>query len=188
MSIKKIDCYFLYILSVVRMIYQLIGYGAAALFGLVVVEHITKVSAKEQYRPSTQIVRAVEPCRNFFIKIGKWIARLSQFYTYLHLDKFVDSIGDIVIPIGKIIISPVWTIAGYLEFLKTYIGRRWVIVAGSATIALLIWAAFAYGLGWSAKTGIYNMLKWSYAGLGHTGNSALWVWNRVSQFMNYRLN
>jgi hypothetical protein len=112
----------------------------ATFTGIILVEHFAKVAGPDFHniRPSTWIESAVPYFVDFFTGLGTWIARLSQFYTYLHLDKFMNSIGDIVIPIGKIIISPLWTIVGYYEYVETYIGHQWMIVAGTITIVLLV--------------------------------------------------
>jgi hypothetical protein len=113
-------------------------------------EHAANIN-QWQRKPSVYLTTGVEHSRRFFTRVGKVIARVSSFYTYLHLAELGQSFLGLAVPTGRLILSPFWTFVGYVQSLKLYeqakSGNGWVVLFGTSTLlGLACTAAWYFGL------------------------------------------
>lgn len=122
---------------------KFIVYPIVTLVGVIALEHITKILKIRQ--PSSYLNSLVPYFTRFWKQVGKWAGVVSSFYTYLHFDELLESAGDIVVPLTKMVISPVYSLVGYAEYVRSYIAKqRWMVIAGTMTLAASVGCALYY--------------------------------------------
>lgn len=127
----------------------LLGAGCFV-FSALVWEHIGRVN-KWKRRPSFYLDHAGTAARRGFEVVGKYIAHISSFYTYLHLSEFVDSCVDLTKSVWKLTTSPFWTLVGYAKTLDLYEqvknGNSWVVLFGTLTLLAVLGGSVSYYYG-----------------------------------------
>lgn len=106
---------------------------------LLVVEHVGRINDIEK-RPSYFLEIFSKYAKDTFEFIGAQFARLSSFVLYLQMDKIMITLRDVLKPTFNIIISPFYTLNGYVRHALTYEYKSWQIYLGSAVIM----AIFSY--------------------------------------------
>jgi hypothetical protein len=84
-------------------------------------------------RPSNGLKWVATTAVDAFTRIGRFLAYLSSFYTYIRLGDMVQTMSDLVIPIVKLVISPFYILYGYGTTLAKY-KYPILIVLGSASL------------------------------------------------------
>ena len=90
------------------------------------------------HKPS--VVLTVAKCaQDAFLYLGKFIVKLSSFYTYLedlwyYIKEFLGDVAvalrDLLRPIWEVLVFPFWTIKGYVENIKFY-EHPYVVICGT---------------------------------------------------------
>jgi hypothetical protein len=109
---------------------------AGITFGTFAWEHAGRLN-HWAYRPSIGLGHVATFAINRFTDLGRIIARLSSFLTYLHLEEMFETIGAVVTPAWKLIISPFYTITGYFSQIKFY-NHPYLVVVGSMSLVAAV--------------------------------------------------
>lgn len=119
--------------------YAAIGTGATF-----VVAFITEYALKRagvQTKPSTVLTIVADWSWRVFEGIGRWVAKISSFLTYIDLDDVWATFRDLFTPIARICWSPMRGLYGYAtEACSAIYKNPWSIYVGSAI--LIAGAAF----------------------------------------------
>jgi hypothetical protein len=105
-------------------------------FGLIAWEHGARISHLE-WRPSVGLTYLANQSIKFFTQIGKILATISSFYTWINLDEFYQTLQDLFDPTIRLLSSPVYTIKGYLSVIVDY-QYPILIVLGSMTLCAFL--------------------------------------------------
>lgn len=107
----------------------------ALLFGTFLFEHIGR-KYEVGLRPSIILTTVATLSTDAFTWIGRIIAKISSFYTYIDFDEILETLMSLIQPVIDICKSPFYTIKGYVEELANY-KLPFFVVLGSITIILL---------------------------------------------------
>lgn len=120
---------------------------------LVVVEHTLKVN-QITYKPSVFFQYCADKFSDFFWSIGKIWADISSFLTLLDLKDLLKTLDDLVTPLWKFFLSPLYIFKGYAEEAMTYVNKVGLVYIGSfALVVLAIYLGNRYEL--------IDMNKWT---------------------------
>src|SRR5947209_10658882 len=87
--------------------------------GLVAWEHGARVS-HSAWRPSVGLNRMGNEAIVFFTNVGKLLAKISSFYTWINLDELWQTLQDLFGPLIRLFSSPIYTFKGYASVLVEY--------------------------------------------------------------------
>jgi hypothetical protein len=135
---------------------------SAALLFVLVWEHICR-QYKSTYRPSVFLRWCSDTAKSFFSLIGKYLAQLSSFYTYINLEEMKRTVSDVFTPLVELMFSPWYTVKTYLSTAAKY--KYWILVPlGTLTFMVLAYYCYAtYNKDptqlWSWTGGLLNYFK-----------------------------
>lgn len=109
--------------------------------GLIVLEHGARVSHLE-WRPSVGLTYLGDQAIVVFTNIGKLLANISSFYTWINLDELWRTIQDLFVPLVRLCSSPLYTIKGYLSVMVQY---KYPILIGLGSCTLVGLVLFVVG-------------------------------------------
>lgn len=106
-----------------------------AFIGTFAWEHTARIN-NWAVRPSAGLTWAAEKAVLGFTTLGVWIARLSSFYTYLHVHEVFHTLGALIKPVWRLTTSPFWIIKGYVEriSMNDVYEHPYLVVLGTLTI------------------------------------------------------
>lgn len=102
-----------------------------------IMEHVCR-EYELNTRPSIGLKFMVNKSQEVFEFLGKKFALISSFLIKLKLEKFGQTICDIIEPTCKLIISPIYFSFGYVSELKKNVNKQIFIHVGSTIIIVLI--------------------------------------------------
>lgn len=98
-------------------------------------EHFGRINQID-LRPALIIGNCTEPTQKFFTKCGQYIARLSSYLYHMQLKEVAFSLWKLFVVVVEILLSPVWTIKGYIEAAYSEYGSPYIIYTGSALMLI----------------------------------------------------
>lgn len=96
-------------------------------------EHGAKIRKSEK-RPSVLIDKATDVCKEKFTLLGTKIAEIAGLVYYLRLPELFKSYSELLVSSCKFVLSPVYTLYGYIKYYKTAVSKRSAIVIGTIVI------------------------------------------------------
>lgn len=79
--------------------------------------------------------------------LGAHIARLSSFLSFIDLTLFDEVWRDLVGPTSKLLMTPLWIIYGYVDELRVFQSRWFLVVLGTLLCMVGMWVGFIWILG-----------------------------------------
>lgn len=113
---------------------KIILIGSSALFAL---EHISQLQ-QFAIKPSTVLRFCANKSIDFFMMIGRSLAKISSFLTLINFEDLVKTFCEIVSPLIDLVSSPLYIANGYICQALTYVDREVLVYVGSALIISLL--------------------------------------------------
>lgn len=103
---------------------------------LLIWEYIAKKTLSN-IKPSYALNYVATSATNFFFNIGKFIAKISSFYTYIDFADIKETLHDFFKPLINILISPFQLIYGYVNTSMIY-DHPYLVGFGTLTLLDII--------------------------------------------------
>lgn len=89
------------------------------------------------YAPSDALTTVSGWCRDVWEWIGWLAAKISSYLTWIRLEKLMQALRNLLLPVAEICLSPFYIIKGYTDTMKLY-EHPWKISLGSILLLLLV--------------------------------------------------
>jgi hypothetical protein len=122
--------------SISSTIYKLVAGTAGVSIGIFLCEHLGRLY--NYTRPSIYLWILANGSIKFFRNIGRMIAWLSSYLTWIKLDESLITARDLVIPTWNLVVSPFQIIYGYMIAAESYVDKEWLVYIGSGLFVLAI--------------------------------------------------
>uniref|UniRef100_A0A6C0C883 Uncharacterized protein n=1 Tax=viral metagenome TaxID=1070528 RepID=A0A6C0C883_9ZZZZ len=118
------------------------GLICLAVSGCIALEHIGRLK-NLPIKPSIPFQFMHDKLKILFSWIGEHFAKISSFLSLIDLTELKQTIYDIVSPICGIVVSPLYTVEGYINALVNY-KPRWQVYLGSISICAIVTIGLYY--------------------------------------------
>lgn len=106
-------------------------------------EYIAKIK-ELKYKPSLYLSMIAALFMKFFELIGRLIAKISSFYTLFDFKQLIETLHDLIKPLIQLMISPYYTIKGYVVTMKIY-NHSYLVPIGSLTLVVgMLYLVYVY--------------------------------------------
>lgn len=123
----------------------MIGSIIALLFASVVLwEHFGSLNNLDA-RPTLLIGNCTGPFKKMCISGGEWVARAGSYIYEMHLKEIARSMWNLCNVMFEFILTPVWTIKGYIDYAYQNYDSPYVIYIGSGLqVVLILYLIYRY--------------------------------------------
>ena len=113
---------------------------------VLIAEHVGR-KYQSTKRPSVALAYSADKCQKFFQWLGEQFAWASSYLTQLDLKDVGVTLYDVGKPTVDLMLSPFYSIYGYLKRAMSYQNKSWLVYVGSGlltTLALAGWYRLSY--------------------------------------------
>lgn len=120
--------------------------SAGLLIVAIVWQHVANIN-QWHYKPSQSLNSAACWLQRQWRLVGEWFAWASSFIEYLHFRELFQSIGEVVAPIGRMVMSITFVVDGYYAYIMRHHYTAAVVAGSLILIGLALLLAARYGRG-----------------------------------------
>jgi hypothetical protein len=104
---------------------------------VIIFEHVCRELDFHMLQPSVWMQAVADVAVDAARWLGGWIARLSSFYTYLHLNRIGQTVIDLLRPFIRLISVPFQFLYGYVKMAAQF-EHVWLIAVGTTTLLTVL--------------------------------------------------
>lgn len=120
--------------------FAFLQFSGLVVIGVVLCEHILRLLSIT-YRPSWLLSHVADGAVWTARWIGRTLAHISSFYTYMQLHELGQTIIDLMLPIVRMLVSPFYVLLAYVQAALTY-KHSYLIAGGTLTLIILPFALY----------------------------------------------